>query len=178
MEWENLCNDEYELEERVDALRINSVSLKGDQASITWDEITCDGSYGRAVIGVDDFAVELFQQYNSMKNYIPEALHMVMKGEDYNIITINRIGLKLKNSIEYARIGASISINGGKEIRVSMPEAAFYDFDRDNGNTNKTRKSFTKGETECLRKLVLEAKYYTLGKRRPEKANLFNREEE
>ena len=176
-EWEELCDDEFELEERVGLLRIESVAISGDEASIAWEEITNDGAYGRSVSGASDYPVELYQLYKSMQDYIPETLRIVMEGDDYNTVTISRIGFKLKSSIEYARVSAALCINGSKEIKITMPETALYNSGRD-PELSKTLKSFTKEETEILEKICLEAKYYTLGKRRPERAHLFNRGEE
>lgn len=180
-EWDLLSIDDDRLRLLCDNLTVCSISIKNSKAIIAWEEVAegrgpAGGTYGRSVNGVEDFHLDMYQLYKDIGNCVPEILYMVMEGDDYNFVDITNISFKVKDGALQVKLSAKVSINGSSAIGVYLPFMKLYQFG--DNDENQKKKIFTKNASNTLSKLELEAKYYILGKRRPEDGNLFNRDEE
>lgn len=175
-EWSNELLEDEEFLERIELIKVKSISTNGERISLTWDELNDSTMpYKRALKNGKGVTREIISLQRSLREFVKRYLCIQVENEQICYIAINRITFKEKSSEKLVKISAALVVNNSREIGLSLPEIPLYDFDRDEDHNN-TNKPYPPQETEYLNKLELEAKYYIEGKRGPTEQTLFEKE--
>lgn len=172
-EWsEDLLEDE-EFLERLELIKIKSIATNGERISLTWDELNDSVMpYKRSLKNGKGITPELIALHRTLDEFIKGYLSIKVEKDEICFIVIRKITFKEKSGAIYVKIAATMVVNLSREIGINLPEIPLYDFDREDKH-NRSVKSFPRQETEYLKQLELEAKYYIEGKRGPAVRTLF-----
>ena len=173
-EWTPELVEDEEFQERIERIKVKSISLGGEKISLGWDELNnSDKPFKRSLKNGVGAAPEFEQLQRSLNGFIQNYLCIKIEQDQICYIEIEKIDFKDKGINKEARIKFILVVNNSRNIKVNIPWTPLYDFDRDS-DSNKLLKPFPQRETQILSKLELEAKYYIEGKRGPELQTLFS----